>query len=229
MTGKLLFLDIETIPDQREGAASAARSRISAPSNYKDPIKIGAYIAERAQEAWLSTALDGSYGEVFCIGYAVDGEPPEVLVRPDAAGPFTPAGERALLQEFWTKVAPRLSHVPTWVGHNILKFDLRFLWRRHVINAVAPHRPLPYNASPWSADVYDTMLAWSGDRTSYVSLSELLKIVRIDSLDGISGADVWELVQSGDIDPVIEHCLVNVDDVRALWERMEMRSAATRT
>lgn len=218
-----LFLDLETIPDQREGAAQRAASLISAPSNYKDPEKIAAYVAERAAEAWRKTSLDGGYGEIFCIGYALDDEPATVLYRKADSGP---EGERELLASFWSMVDEELVDTPTWVGHNVLRFDLRFLWRRSVVLDVPMHRRIPFDVSPWSDQVQDTMLMWTVDRNSFISLDELLSILGIESRDGISGADVWDRIEAGDHRAVIDHCAWNVEEMRQAWRRMALAPGA---
>ena len=212
-----LFIDIETIPDQREGAASAATSRIKAPSNYKDPDKIKAYVEEKGAEAWRQTSLDGSYGQVFCIGFAVDGEAPVV----ETVKTLDAAGEKELLERFWRNFGiPKKP--PVWVGHNVLGFDLPFLWKRHVVHGVRPAASIPYSASPWSTEIEDTMLMWTGSRTSFVSLDELLSILNIPSGDPIEGSQVWDYVSSGEEAVVIEHCLRNVVETREAWFRMTL-------
>ena len=218
-----LFLDLETIPDQREGAADKAASLISAPSNYRDPEKIAAYVAERAAEAWRKTSLDGGYGEVICIGYALDNEPAVVLHRKADSGPD---GERELLAAFWSMVDEEVVDTPTWVGHNILRFDLRFLWRRSIVLGVPMYRRIPFDVSPWSDQVQDTMLMWTVDRNAFISQDELLSILGIDSGDPINGADVWDRVQAGDYRAVIDHCARNVEEMREAWQRMALAPGA---
>lgn len=210
-----IFLDIETIPSQAEGAAERARERIKPPKNYKDPEKIEAYINEKAEEAYLQTSLDGSYGELFCIGFALGDEPAQVVYRD-----FESTSEKDLLDSFWDILGSDLSVGATWVGHNVLRFDLRFIWQRSVIHRVRmPHR-MPFDASPWSSEVGDTMLMWTGERNSYVSLDELLAILGIESKDAMSGADVWPYIIAGKEDEVIRHCLRNVEEVREAYNRM---------
>lgn len=212
-----IFLDIETIPDQREGAADAARSRIKPPSNYKDPEKIEAYIASRAEEAWRNTALDGSYGELFCIGYALDNEPAQVIYRDLQSQSVT---EADLLSSFWNLLGNGLSPGGTWIGHNVQRFDLRFLWQRSVINGVPMSHKVPFDVSPWSGNVQDTMLMWTGDRNKFVSLDELLSILRINTSDPIDGSQVWDHIQADEEGIVINHCLRNVEETRQAWKTM---------
>lgn len=216
-----ITIDIETIPDQREGAAQAARSRIKAPANYKDPEKIEAYIEARAQEAWLATSLDGSYGQVYCIGYAFDDEDAKVIWDDGLTLP----GERDLLQRFWENVEERLTLGSPWIGHNVQRFDLRFLWKRSVIHGVAPASAVPFTASPFSDAIQDTMMMWTGDRNTFISLDELLGILGVDSEDFTDGSAVWDHIQNDEHEIVLHHCLRNVEETREAWRRMTFAPA----
>jgi predicted PolB exonuclease-like 3'-5' exonuclease len=210
-----IFIDIETIPDQREGAAEAATSRIRAPSNYKDPDKIKAYVDEKGAEAWRQTSLDGSYGQVFCIGFAVDDEPAQVITVRALDG----ASEKELLERFWSHFSIPTMPV-TWVGHNVLGFDLPFLWKRHVIRGVKPLFPLPYNVGAWSPEIEDTMLMWTGQRSQFIKLDDLLSVLGIPSGDPIEGSEVWDWFVNDRADVIQEHCLRNVEETREAWARM---------
>ena len=76
-----IYLDIETIPSQRDDVRGLSWQRVKVPANYKDPQKIEAYKYEHAEEEYRKTALDGGYGELCCIGWAVDDEPSHYLYR----------------------------------------------------------------------------------------------------------------------------------------------------
>ena len=218
-----ITLDIETIPAQGEGAASAARSRIKPPANYKDPDKIEAYIAGKAEEAWRSTSLDGSYGEIFCIGFALEDDPAQVIYR----DLDDEDGERELIEGFWDMLGNDLSPGATWIGHNVQRFDMRFIWKRSVIHRVPMAHKMPFDSSPWSGTVQDTMMMWTGERNSFVSLDELLSILRIESKDPTDGSQVWDLIEAGDERKVVEHCIRNVEETREAWRRMMLHPEGT--
>ena len=38
---------------------------------------------------------------------------------------------------------------PIWIGHYITGFDLRFLWKRFIVNRIKPAVRIPYDAKPW--------------------------------------------------------------------------------
>ena len=150
----IIFLDIETVPDQREGAADAARARIKVPKQYKKPEAIEKYIAENAEEAYHATGLNGGYGEVFCVSFAV-GEGEVVTVTRGASDhPWNEDLAELTLLDILNAVLPHaIGHEggkrkPLFVGHNI-EFDLRFLFHRFVVNQIKPAFALPYNDPPW--------------------------------------------------------------------------------
>jgi len=125
-----LFVDIETIPDQRQGAVEAAVALVKAPANYKDADKISAYKLEQAQEAYAKTALDGGRGQIVSIACAIDDMEPVV---------FPGSDERANLSSFIRYVDKAVNQEGEClnyclIGHNLLGFDL-FRVRRRYCNA----------------------------------------------------------------------------------------------
>src|SRR5688572_15853802 len=78
-----IFLDCETIPTQRADIQARMVSGISPPGNYKKPESIAQWWASegdaKRSEAIHSTALNGTWGEVICIGLAINDEPVEVF------------------------------------------------------------------------------------------------------------------------------------------------------
>lgn len=207
-----LYIDIETHPDTRAGAFDAARARVKAPANYKDPLKINAYIEAQAAEAYARTSLDGAYGEILCIGWAVDDDEPTVTYAED---------ERELLEDFWRAVDRALPELaePVWIGHNVREFDLRFLWQRCVVRNVWPTRRIPYDVSPHDASVIDTMQLWTGSPRERVSLDTILQALDIPTA-GMGGGDVWPMLQEGRLQEILDYCAYDVNTVRLAADRM---------
>lgn len=209
-----LYVDLETIPDQRPDAERTARARIEAPSNYKDPEKIRAYIEGKGAEAHARTSLDGAYGEVIMIGYAFGSEEPRIIHEKN---------ERDALSRFWEVLAEWREKNPygvlQWVGHNV-RFDLRFLWQRSLVRDVRVSVMPPYDASPWSDLVVDTGQLWSGDPRERVALATITQALGIEHDDSVTGGDVWALVRGGDLERVRGHCLEDVRVTRLVHERM---------
>lgn len=208
-----LYLDIETIPDQSEGAQERAKARITAPGNYKDPEKIAAYIEERAADAWLKTALSGWYGQMVAVAWAVNDDPVSYIVNLD---------EHKLLTTFWRDLGRSTGNDPLFVGHKIADFDLPFLYQRSIINRVIPTVAISPSLSAYSHDVFDTSYEFTGDRHAGIKLDELSEILRIENRkpDGLNGSDVWGLVQAGELERVGQYCAADVAAVREIYKLM---------
>src|SRR3990167_9822779 len=64
-----LVFDIETCP--MPGCAEYLTDDIEAPANYKDPVKIAAYVAERRAKQIADAGLDLDLCEVVAIGWTL--------------------------------------------------------------------------------------------------------------------------------------------------------------
>lgn len=210
-----IIVDIETCPDQREGAPERALQNLKVPATHKKPETIAKWLEENADRAYRDTALDGGYGEAIIIGYAFDHHEPLALVRMHDAG-----GEAEMLQEFWDLVNANASAALTWVGHNIT-WDLLFLFRRSKVLGVDVSPVLPLAPSPWSPQVADTSYLWTWDRNRRISLAELAGILGIEAKTaGITGADVWDYAQEGRYDELVDYCKEDVSVTRQVYERL---------
>ena len=218
-----LYIDIVTIPDQRPGAFDKIYDTIRPPATYKKPESIEKWMVENgskaAAETHLKTSLNGIAGEICSIAWALDdGEIIGNCRRPDTT-------ESWLLQHFFDCIAqetksgegeyPRL----TWIGHNVIDFDLRFLKQRAIVNNVKPPFLIPADARHGSAQVFDTMKAWAGWK-GYVSQEALCEALGIKGKDDMTGADVWPAYQRKEYDTIEEYNRDDVRIVRELFRRM---------
>lgn len=218
----LCFLDIETIPSQKPGMLDEFRAVVEPPGNITKPESIAKWMeenaADKAMEAYLKTSFDGALGEVVCIGYAFEDEPTNICWRSSLE-----VSEEVILTEFFcavTENAVRTKSHPTYVGHNVLQFDLRFLFQRAVINGVKPPYPLRQDSRYNGDGTYDTMLAWAG-WGNRVKLSKLCDALGIPvKTGGIDGSQVWPYVQAGRFREVADYCIEDVDAVREVHRRM---------
>lgn len=225
-----LFIDIETIPDQREGALERIRLGITAPGQYKKPESIAEWLRDNgdteAENQWRKTALDGGAGQIVCIGYAVEDEPVQVISRQ------LHESEGVMLVNFNQAISEALqdrnetSHQITYIGHNVLGFDLPFLYKRFVINRIRPRARLYQNARHGGDNLFDTMQAWAG-YGSRISLDNLCSALGIPSpKEGIDGSQVWDYVQAGKISEVAEYCKRDVEAVRTIHRRLNFLEVA---
>ena len=251
-----LTLDIETIPAQRpdviDDISDSLQSKLDAdiaavrpPGNYKKQETIDVWMAEEQPKviqalrncfdadvdmAYRKTGLDGAFGQICVIGFAIDDDEPRTVWSPEWARENT---ERELLEDFacvLTDMIPmNAERAMCVVGHNVTGFDLRFLIQRSIINGVRPHRVIASaaQAKPWESDkVFDTMIQWGGSGSKPGgSLDKLCKALRIPTPKGdITGATVWDAVKAGRILEVAEYCKRDVAATRAVHRRLTFKN-----
>lgn len=235
-----LYIDIETIPAQRpdviaeirasqEAKITEAIASLSAPGNYGAEAA-AKYIANKAEalrasfdadvdEAYRKTGLDGAYGHVCVIGWAInDGE---ITTHKSIVN------EGTLLREFNAALDASVTTSESFktcvVGHNVAAFDLRFLAQRHIINGIRPHMVISRaaQAKPWEVEkVFDTMVQWSGIGNR-ISLDKLCKALGLPSPKGeIDGSKVWDAVRDGRLQEVADYCARDIEAVRQVHLRM---------
>ena len=219
-----LIFDLETGPDQREGALTRIRENVTAPATYKKPESIAAWIAENADrvadEQWRKTALDAAQGEIFVFGYAWGDEKPQTISR----APGFP--ERDFLEHIFDMVSERIEandrRNPQFIGHNVRSFDLAFLWRRAVVNNIRPPFRIPWDVRPGDDRVYDTLERWTGGYGApRISLDNLCHALGVESSKGdMDGSMVPQAIMDGRMDEVTEYCRQDVVATRECWRRM---------
>jgi 3'-5' exonuclease len=247
-----LYLDIETIPTQRpdvleeirEGCISELEQSIAAvkpPSNYgadaaskwwmeKGNPQITALQAANeaaVEEKYRKTGLDGAFGQVCAIGIAYNDDAPKVVFIQEWKHPDA---EFLLLSDFCNLlheiIAPRLDLQTTVIGHNVASFDLRFLVQRSIVLGIRPHTVIARaaQAKPWETEkVFDTMVQWAGVGKT-ISLDKLCHALGLPRKGGITGADVWPMVQAGKIQEVADYCAQDVIKTRLAHKRMTFQS-----
>lgn len=189
------------------------------------------------EENWRRTALTGEYGQVVCIGWAVEDEEPCALLY--AASDC----EKQLLQDFFTTLSHQLNQrQPTWIGHHI-SFDLRFLFQRAVVHDVFPSINLQQDASPYGGLIFDTMQIWAGWHKT-ISLDRLCLALGLPGKTPLlqessehsdtkkdncfssitDGSQVWDFIQQNKLDEVMTYCKADVDRCRVVYKRLTFAS-----
>lgn len=220
-----IYLDIETIPTSRADIQARCVADVAPPGNYKKEETIAQWWASEGEakksEAIARTALDGTWGEVVCIGYAVNDNPATVLTRMSSESDLLMRFGVALDAE--CRAADRSSDmwqiIAKWIGHNIIDFDLRFLWQRTKLNGLTLPFGLPIDRN--SSHVFDTMKEWAGyrDRVSQCDLELAFGIERTDPLPE-GGADVFQAYKEGRLTDIAAHCRADIENLRTLYRRM---------
>ena len=236
-----VYIDIETVPAQSPDAiaelkrqAEEEKAAVKAPSNYKDEAKIAEYVAAKcaeidaaADERYRKTSFDGAAGQIVCIGFAFDDEPVKTYWYDDWANT-----EREILVGFYAALCDRFEpsrdRRPIFIGHNLVGFDLRFMYQRSVMLGIRPPVWMPVNPKPWDESVFDTMTAWSGfgNRVSLDKLCRAFGIAAKGSEIGeeIDGSKVWDFVQAGRISDVAKYCAGDIRRTREIHKRLTFQS-----
>jgi hypothetical protein len=225
-----IYLDLETIPAQRpeildllQENAQEEKQTVKAPSNYKDEAKINEYIAAKCaeidagvEEKYRKTALDGSYGQVCVIGYAVNDDPVRLIYCDDWAD------EARLLHAFNTQLSEIFdpNNRGKFIGHNILGFDLPFLHKRYIVAGIKPSPLIPFDARPYSEFIFDTMTQWAG-YGNRISLDRLGRALSLGGKGDFNGSMVWDAIKNGEIERVAEYCAEDVELTRDIYKRMQ--------
>lgn len=208
-----IYLDIETRATSNEAIRNRVASKVAPPANYKKADTIAQWWAGEGeavkQAAIAQTALDGTWGEIVCIGWSVG----------DGSVFVSTGGTEAETIKEWAKCLSE--SIPDahrdrelWIGHNVQDFDLRFLWQRTKVHGIKLPFHLPMER--YAKNVFDTMKEWSGFG-KYVKQTDLelaFGLTRNDPLG--SGAEV----ATADIASIIAHCTEDVRLVREIHRRM---------
>lgn len=223
-----IFLDLETLPTSRPEIRERFSADVAPPANYKSADVIAKWWAEHGEtaktEAVAKTALNGTFGELLCIGFAVNDGPVTVLLRTESEAGLIDEFSRELVAQAGTSAEDDGQFWPiraTWIGHNIEDFDLRFLWQRACVHGIKFGFPLPLERYPRGPRRFDTMKEWGGwnGRVKQRDLELAFGLERTDPLTH-GGADVWTSYQAGDTESVIAHCAEDVRLLREIYRRM---------
>ncbi|MDD4971875.1 MAG: ribonuclease H-like domain-containing protein [Paludibacter sp.] len=211
----IITFDIETIPTQSPEFIADIASGIKPPATMKKAETIAQWVENEKQQAVddavLKTSFDGAYGQICCIGWAID----------DSDVFYSIGSESEIINEFFDSLYlnnPR-NLDPIFVGHNVSAFDLRFLFQRAIILGIKPPSFIPFNAKSWDSQIFDTMTYFAGFGNR-ISLDKLCKVLGIEGKTGMDGSDVWPEYQAGNIDKIAEYCRHDVEITRAVYKRL---------
>ncbi|MFA7243879.1 MAG: ribonuclease H-like domain-containing protein [Patescibacteria group bacterium] len=195
-----LFLDIETLPAAGDKLELLKKLwEETSRKSTKEKISFDDY--------FRLTSLSGEFGRIFCIGYATDDKPTDCVS----------GEEREILIKFWELA----KNADLFIGHNIIDFDLRFIYKRSIILGVKPSKDLSF-ARYRNNPIFDTMKEWEKWSNGCTSLHKLSLILGIASPkeQGIDGGKVYDYFLSGKGDEIIEYCKRDVEATRAVYEKI---------
>jgi len=200
-----IVIDIETV-----GAPDCAGflPDVDAPSNYKDPVKIAAFIEQERLKQIAMAGLDADLNEIVAVGwlYAEDTDPVSVATRETD-------DEADLIRWLLDAIGNRCV-----VGFNTLNFDLPVVMRRaQYLGIRCPDFNLDKYRTP-HLDVLDR-LTFRG-RLKMRSLSFYCQRFGVPHDDTVKGKDITALVAAKDWEAVASHCRSDVMATTLLARRL---------
>lgn len=196
-----MFLDIETIPAEKDKKDILLEL-------YNRKLEKGNKNLGTFEEYLESTGLDGSFGRICCLSYAVDDTDPVSLS----------GDEKEILKKFWETARD----IGLFVGFNVMDFDLRFIYQRSVIHGIHPTQDLSF-ARYRNSPIYDVMHEWSRwSNLGRTSLHGLAKALGLQSSKGgdIEGRHVAKAYKEGKIAEICRYCEKDVELTRQIYRRM---------
>lgn len=181
---KPVYFDLETAP-LPEADLLASMPEFFPPSNYKDPEKIAANLAEQ-RKRWLSeAALSAVTGQILCIG----------TLRGDDFTLWRRDNESDLLIDFLGFLTAEIQVGGTMVGFCVKSFDLPYLVRRawrHGLKVPFALWNGPRYFSDQIVDLADKWACGGRDPRDKVSLDTLARFLGVGAKTG-TGADFARL------------------------------------
>jgi hypothetical protein len=224
-------LDIETIaqPDFRERAALRLKraSRLGKMKPDQQERYTEAAAAEE-EETFRMGSLAATSGRILSIAVHVAPVPEIEGSRPDEtehvfgiAADGLEQPELQALRQFLTLMSDFDSESDEIVGHNVLAFDLPFIFQRCLVNNIAG-APFVSLSEYNPRGVFDTMLRWWLGTRNRVSLDDLAWALGLQSskTEEVDGSLVFDLYHAGKLAEIREYNLNDVRLTRKVYERM---------
>jgi 3'-5' exonuclease len=226
-------IDIETIPlpGFKERAAQRLKRTLQlGKMNEEQQQRYSEDTAAEEERAYKSGSLAATSGRVLSIAVhigciagveieGVDRSESEHVFGIDADG--QEQTEQQALTDFLALMGSFDSDIDEIVGHNVIGFDLPFIFQRCLVNSIAV-RPF-VNLSEFNVrGVYDTMHRWWLGSKNRVALDDIAWALGIPSskTDEVEGSRVFELYQAGRLAEIREYNLNDVRVTRKVYERL---------
>ena len=214
----LLFLDIETVPEQENfnvlDAEMQSLWELKTQYQRKDEFT--------PEDFYERAGIWAEFGKIVCISvgyFTFKGD-----IRHFRVTSFF-GDEKKILQDFSNLLNNHFNQ-PQHVlcGHNAKEFDIPFIARRMIINQIAlPQKLNLFGKKPWEVPHLDTLELWKfGDYKHFTSLKLLTKILGIPSSKGdIDGSQVAHVFYvENDIDRIVIYCEKDVIAVAQVFLRL---------
>ncbi|WP_299312917.1 3'-5' exonuclease [uncultured Aquimarina sp.] len=200
----ILFLDIETVPEQESFDALTGEMKYL----WADKTKYQRKEEFSPEEFYERAGIWAEFGKIVCISvgyFTFKGE-----TRSFRTTSFF-GDEKQLLIDFKNLLETHFNHPHHLLcAHNGKEFDFPYIARRMIIHDISlPFKLNLFGKKPWEVPHLDTLDLWKfGDYKHYTSLKLLTNVLGIPSpKDDIDGSQVREVYyEENDIDRIVIYC-----------------------
>ena len=217
-TQKILFLDIETVPEKAtfDELSETEKELFAAKTEY-----------QRTEDQSLASFYEragiwAEFGKIVCISvgfFNLMSNQREFRIKSFYGQ------EEELLMAFKTLLENHFSQAAHLLcAHNGKEFDFPYIARRMIIKCInLPAKLNLFNKKPWEVPHLDTLHLWRfGDYKHYISLSLMAHVLGIptpkDDIDGSQVARVY--YEEKNIDRIISYCEKDVITIAQIVLRL---------
>jgi len=219
---KILFLDIETVPEYEnfDELSEVMQELFEKKTRFQrnDEIDVAEFYSERA-------GVLSEFSKVVCISAGI--------IATDKEGKHTfrvksfyGDDEKKILEDFKELLDGKFNSYDTYLcAHNGKEFDYPFMARRMIINRIALPEALDIaGKKPWEVRHLDTMELWKfGDYKHYTSIKLLTAVLDIpspkDDIDGSEVAGVY--YKEKDLERIAIYCEKDTFTVAQIYLRLK--------
>jgi DNA polymerase elongation subunit (family B) len=218
---KILFLDIETVPQQYYFDELPEEARYLFEAKSRSKIKEDKTVAEVYTE---TAGILSEFGKIVCISVGFINE--TRTGRQMRIKSFYHDDEETLLKQFKNLLDEHGDvKYHALCGHNAKEFDFPYICRRMLIHGIRLPKMLDISGKkPWEIKHLDTMELWKfGDYKAYTSLALLCHVFGIPTpKDDITGADVARVYyEDKGLERIKAYCEKDVVALIQLFLRMK--------
>ena len=201
---KILFLDIETVPEEEkyEALSATRKSLWEQKSAYQRKEE------QTPEDFYARAGIWAEFGKIVCI--SVGFFDTSISDRSFRIKSFS--GEETHLLTQFKQLCDEHFYLKTHLlcAHNGKEFDFPYLARRMVIHGIELPQALNlFGKKPWEVPHLDTLQLWKfGDYKHYTSLALLTEILGIPSpKDDIDGSDVARVYyEEKNLPRIVRYC-----------------------
>ena len=221
---KILFLDIETVPQAGNWEDLTETDRYlwdkKTKMQRKEDFTAEDFYSERG-------GIMAEFGKIICISVGILEKSEKLMIKS-----FSGDDERKLLEEFGEIFNHPKLHDVILCAHNGKEFDFPWIARRFLINGMQPPKPFQlFGKKPWEIPHLDTMELWKfGDYKSFISLELLAHVFGIptpkDDIDGSMVSSIYYIEK--DLFRIVQYCEKDVLTLANIFRRMRQEELLER-